>query len=241
MSILGRVLTALVATVLSMVPVVAAQNLTAADLVARNLRAKGGLDKVKTVTSLKQVGRVTLQGRDATMTIYLRRQEIAVAGQTIVNGFDGTTAWLVNPLSGSTVPMVISGPDADATKEQSDFDGPLVDSQAKGYTIDLVGAETLNGRPVQHLKITDRRQHVQHCYLDGDTALEAKIVSDMPGAAIEQELSDWREVEGITLPFSLRTSVGGRVVQQLVIQTVEVNVPLDDALFRMPVRSAGRF
>jgi len=219
----------------------APQGITADALIARNHQAKGGLDKIKAVQSLKQTGRVTMQGMEAPMTIYLRRpnllrQEIAVAGQTIVNAFDGTTAWLVNPLTGSTNPMVISGPDAETTKEQSDFDGPLVDSQAKGYVIELVGIEALSGRQAYHLKVVDRRLHAQHCYLDAETALEMKIVSETPGGAIEQELSDWRPVEGVTLPFSLRTSAGGRVMLQLAIQKVEMNLTLDDALFKLPVR-----
>ena len=238
---LRRVLIAGLTALLSAAPVVRAQTPTAESVIARNLQAKGGLEKIRAVQSLKQTGRVTLQGMDAEMTIYLRRpnllrQEIAIAGQTIINAFDGTTAWLINPLSGSTNPIVISGPDAEATKEQSDFDGPLVDFQAKGYTIVLSGTETLNGRSVTHLTITDRRQRVQHCYLDADTSLEVKIVNEMPGATLEQELSDWRDVQGVMLPFSLRTSLGGRTVQQLAIQKVDVNPSLDDSLFKMPVR-----
>jgi outer membrane lipoprotein-sorting protein len=212
-------------------------------LVAKNLQAKGGLEKMRAVQTIKETSRMVIQGMDATLTVYLRRpnqlrQEIVVSGKTIINAFDGTTAWLINPLTGSSDPTVVSGPMADVIKEQSDFDGPLVDYKTKGYKIELVGSETLNGKPVQHLKVT-RNQQVQHLYLDNVTGLEVKIVSESEVGQIEQELSDYRDVEGVKLPFSVRTVSNGTQMGQMTVESVQLNVKLDDALFKMPGKTVN--
>jgi len=211
------------------------------DLIAKNLRAKGGLEKLRAVQTSKQISHMTVQGMDGTLTMYgrrpnLTRQEISVSGQVIINAFDGTTPWLINPLTGSSAPIIISGPQADAIRDQSDFDGPLVDYRTKGYTIELVGLETMNGKKVQHLKLTGKNKPVQHCYLDNDTGLEAKIVTESPAGQLEQELSDYRDVDGLKVPFSIRTLSNGAVMGQITVDKVELNPTLDDSLFKMPVK-----
>lgn len=209
------------------------------ELIAKNIQAKGGLERIKAIQSIKQTARMTAQGATAQVVVYLKRpnllrQEITVAGQTMVNAFDGTTPWYVNPLAGATTPTAVTGPAADAIREQADFDGPLVDYKAKGYAIELVGAETLNGRPVQHLKLTGRNSQVQHCYLDAETGLEAKIVSQSQVGEIEQDLSDYRDVDGVKVPFASKSVSGGVVMATMAVEKVEFNLTLDPGLFKMP-------
>lgn len=209
------------------------------DIVAKNLQAKGGADKVQAVQALKQTAHVTFQGMTGTITVYgkrpnMVRQEIAVAGQTVVNAFDGTTAWSVNPLTGSSEPTVVTGPQADDIKMQSEFDSPLVNYKAKGYELQMIGTETRNGREVYHLKLTGTNKRVQNLYIDAKTNLEMEIVGDSSMGPIENELSDYRDVNGIKMPFMMRTLSNGAVLGQIAVDTIEVNPRIDDAIFKMP-------
>ena len=128
---------------------------------------------------------------------------------------------------------MVMGPQADAIQEQAQFDGPLMDYKARGYKIEYVGLETSNGRRVQHLRVLDRSQQAQHLYLDADTGLEFKIVTQTPTGSVEQELSDYREVQGIKFPFLIRTTANGVLQSQFVVEKVEFNLKLDDNLFRV--------
>ncbi len=141
------------------------------DLIAKNLEAKGGLEKLKAIQSIKQVNSFNMQGMEGSMTIFTKRpnrlrQEMTMGGQTVINGFDGVTPWTVNPLVGMNRAVAVTGPQADMVREQGDFDGPLVDYKAKGYTIELVGQETLGERKVHHLRMTSASRQVVHLYLD---------------------------------------------------------------------------
>ncbi|HUL74726.1 MAG TPA: hypothetical protein VLT86_16565 [Vicinamibacterales bacterium] len=237
-----RALTALAWMVVALVGVrLAAQDLD--DIVAKNLQAKGGADKLQAVQTLKQTAHVTFQGMTGTVTVYgkrpnLMRQEIALGGQTVVNAFDGTTAWSINPLRGSPEPIAVSGPQAADIKLQADFDAPLVNYKSKGYTLELVGIETVGAKKAYHLKLTSKDGRIQHLYLDTDTNLEMKIVTDTEAGPIENDLSDYRDVNGLKLPFSMRTLSGVTVLGQIAVDTVEVNPKIDDSIFKMPKSSA---
>ena len=74
------------------------------------------------------------------------RQESEFQGQKIVVGFDGTKAWMINPMMGQNGPQPIEGARLDMVKQQADLDGPLVDYKAKGTTIEVLGLETVDGR-----------------------------------------------------------------------------------------------
>jgi len=209
------------------------------DIVAKNLQARGGTDKLQAVQSMKQTAHVTFQGMTGTITVYgkrpnLLRQEIAVAGQTVVNAFDGTTAWSVNPLSGSSDPTVVTGPQAEDIKMQSEFDSPLVNYKANGSELEMVGTEMLNGRQVYHLKLTGKNKRVQNLYIDAQTNLETRIVGDSAFGQIENDLSDYRDVNGVKMPFMMRTLSSGVVLGQIAVDTFEVNPKIDDSIFKMP-------
>ena len=46
-------------------------------------------------------------------------------------------------------------------------------------------------------------------------------------------MSDYRDVDGVKMPFSLKQSLNGRLVADLRVSTIELNVPLDASLFRL--------
>jgi len=215
------------------------------DLVARNVQAKGGAEKLQAIQSLKQTAHVTFQGITGTITVYgkrpnLLRQEIVMSGQKIVNAFDGTTAWSVNPMLGSPEPKAITGPQADDIKVQADFDSPLVNYKAKDYELEFVGLETLGTRKVNHLRLTSKERRVQQIYLDAETNLEIKIVGDTQMGPLENELSDYRVIQGLKMPFMMKTVSGGMVLSQIAVDSVELNPKIDDAMFKMPKPSSNR-
>lgn len=219
------------------------QGISVDDIVSRNLAAKGGLEKLKAVNTMIQTATVTYQGAASETTIWskrpnLTRQEVHVNGQKMINGFDGRTPWVVNPMSGSSRAIEIPPPQADLIREQSDFDGPLVDYKSRGTTISLDGSESApgegsRGRLLIILKLTKGTQ-VTRIYLDGETYLEAKLSTVTDRLKLDQELSDYRDVMGLKVPHTIRTLANGVLQSEMKVKTVEFNKPMDDAMFRVP-------
>ena len=208
------------------------------ELLAKNFEAKGGA-KLRELQSIKQVSSMSMQGMEATMTVYTKRpnrlrQEISIGGQTVTNGIDAVTPWIVNPMTGSSRPIAATGPQADMLREQGDFDGPLVDYKTKGYTVELLGLETVGERKLHHIRMVSATRQVVHIYFDAATTLEARRVTEIETTRLEQELSDYRRVEGVMVPFNIRLLVNGVPQSEMKVKTVEINVPMDEAIFRMP-------
>jgi outer membrane lipoprotein-sorting protein len=222
----------------------AASAQTVDEIIARNLEAKGGAEKWKSVSSVKMIGRISMQGTELPLTVYAKRpnfnrQEIVLQDKQLVQAFDGTTAWMINPMMGGDTPQALPGPAAEMMRNSADFDGALVDYKAKGHTVELVGNEKLDATEVYHLKVTMKGGHVQHYYLDAKSGIELKTVADIDMGtgqkqALETEMSNYQSVNGIMIPHTVKQSVNGKPVVQMTIDKVEFNSAIDDEMFRMP-------
>lgn len=211
---------------------------TVDEIIAKNLAAKGGVEKIKAVQSIRSTGTMTAQGQSVVITAMskrpnLSRQEMTVMGQTIVMAFDGAAARMINPMVGPGA-MDMPAEQVEMIKDQSDMDGPLVDYKAKGSTIELVGNVTVEGKTQIHLRIARKSLPVQDVYLDSATFLEARIATNVPGSGvIETQLGDYRAVEGMMMPFSVKTVAAGMSLSEMKLDKIEINPKLDDALFKI--------
>ncbi|MFN8059774.1 MAG: hypothetical protein U0Q12_11495 [Vicinamibacterales bacterium] len=216
---------------------------TVDEIVARNLQAKGGADVLRAVTGLRMTGTMVASGDTVPLTIVMKRpnllrQEMTVQGDRLIQAFDGERAWTVNPLIGARQPRVVGGPQAQAFKDQADFDGPLLNYKDRGIEIVLEGQETYEGRPVHRLRVTRKIGPAQRIDVDVDTGLEVRSVMELDRdgnkLVVENLMSDYRTVAGIQFPHRLRTLVNGQPQTELRIKTIEVSPPIDDELFRRP-------
>ena len=216
---------------------------TVDEIVAKNLKAKGGAEKWKSISSVKMTGTFSAQGMEGPMSLYakrpnLSRQEITMNGRKLVQAFDGTTPWMILPDSEAAREMPAA--QGESVRNNADFDGPLMDYAAKGHKIELVGKEKVGGTEVYHLKLTKKGGSIEHYYLDTESGIEVKRTVDVDAAGmkqtIETELSNFKSVEGIMIPHTMKQSVNGTPVAQMTVEKIEFNAPIEDALFRMPAK-----
>lgn len=213
---------------------------TVDEIVAKNIASRGGAEKWKSIESMKMTGTIEAGGRTIALTAWskrpnLSRQEMAFEGQKAIQAFDGTRLWVLPP--GSDEPQEMKGAAAELAKTQAEFDSVLFDYKAKGHTVELVGKETDEGRPVYHLKVTRKNGDVQHYFLDAESGIERKITSALKGPAGQTatatiEFGGFREVDGVTVPFTIKNLLDGRLVSQVTVSRIEFNVPVEDDLFR---------
>lgn len=227
------------AAIALIVPAASAQTLD--EIVAKNLEAKGGVERLRETSSMRLTGTVTQQGmKGTTVTLSKRpnlfRRELDIRGQKMMQGFDGTTLWM--SVGGNPPQVMPDGPQTDALKRAVDFDAAFLDWQKKGHTLEYKGKVTEEGKPYHHLVFTPKGGPPIEYYLDPETGLETKTVMQMkdPGmqGKMETRFTDYRTIEGRTMPFVMTNIVDGKQVAQVRLERVEFNVPLDDALFRIP-------
>ena len=226
-------------------PVVPAAAQTVDEIIAKNIEARGGLEKMKAVQSIRLTGKMMMgPGMEAPMTLEIKRpknlrMEFTFQGMTGVQAYDGKSGWSISPFQGKKDPEPMSSDDTKEAEEEADIDGPLVDYKTKGHTVELVGKEKIEGSDAYKLKVTLKGGTVRYQYIDADSFLEIKTESKrtVRGSEMEFEstIGDYKEVGGLMIPHSIQSSAKGRPEKQnIVVEKVELNPKLDDARFKMP-------
>jgi hypothetical protein len=217
---------------------------TADDLVARNLQARGGTDKLKAIRSLRATGKmqqgsfIAQVGADS-MAPNLLRQTFTVQGMTQIQAYDGKTGWKIAPFEGRKDPELLGEEELRDLMEDANFLGPLVDYQAQGNKIEYIGKDTLDGDEVHRLKVTLKNGDIYYYYLDPETFLEVRMekVQFIRGAVHESviECGSYKLVAGVYMPFTCE--VGSKQSPErskITYEKIEPNVTLDPAEFKMP-------
>jgi len=83
--------------------------------------------------------------------------EFTFQGQTLIRTYDGKSGWVLNPFAGDKEAQPMSAEDVHTISDESDYDGPLVDYQAKGHKLEFVKKEEFNSQPVFRLKLTQKK------------------------------------------------------------------------------------
>jgi hypothetical protein len=217
---------------------------TVDEIIARSFEARGGLDKVKAVRSLRLIGHATVApGTEAPMTVEIRRPsflrlELTFDGKKAVQAYDGRQAWGIAP--GETQPRVLPREAEKSLSQQADLEGPLADYAAKGHRVELVGRASVRGKDAWRLRVTRADGDVEEHLIDASSYLPLLVSVDrtVRGVSVKSEtlFADYRPIEGGYLwPFRLESGAVGRPERQIMqLDEVDVDPPLDEARFTMP-------
>ncbi len=225
----------------------AAAALTLDEVIAKAVEAQGGQAALAAVNTQKATGKVMTQGLEIGLTMtYARpgrmRADASVMGMTIVQCFNGDGGWGINPMSGSQDPQPMSEVEAKLFKLQSDLEPPYVDYAKKGYTAEYIGQEDIEGTPTHRLRVDTKQNVVLDFWFDAESFLllkqNSKVSIDQGEFETQSYPSDYRQQGGLTVPFAIESRRGDQVMSQIVINTIEINVPVDEAIFVMPPKAA---
>ncbi len=219
------------------------------DLLAKNLAARGGADKLRAMKTVRIKGHT--EGGWATFevtTTYARtlkmRNDTAMQGITESSAVDGKQGWQTNAFGGRKDAVPMSPDDLTFALEDADFEGPLVDWQKKGHKVELLGTEDVDGSPAYKIKATLKSGTVQYIFLDADAFIEIKTVTQrkVRGSLVETEteLGNYQQVGGVFFPFSIESRARrSNYTSRFAVDSVEVDVPVDDKLFEKPATPGG--
>jgi hypothetical protein len=224
---------------------------TAEELVAKNLQAKGGIEKIKAIKTIRMVGQFEAGGFKATVGQESKRpdmvrQTFTVQGMTQIVAYDGSTGWQISPFGGRKDPELLGEDDLRGLAEDADFDGPLMDAQTKDNKIEYMGHDQVDGDDAYKLKVTLKNGDIFYYYLDPDTYIEIEVERQqfIRGSVRESVtlLGSYKPVNGVMYPFSIESGPKNNPDQRgkVTITRIEANVPVDDADFKMPAGPAAK-
>ena len=225
--------------------------LTAEQIVAKNVTARGGLEAWRKIQTMVWVGRMQVPSAPIPgMRFVLEekrpnktRFELTSLTEHSMRVFDGTGGWKIRPgRQGRSVTPYTEQEISFARGEQV-IDGPLIDYKAKGNTVTLQGIEEVEGRKAYRLNVRLASGQRQDIWVDAQTFLDVRmdrLSYNTAGAPriVPVYYRDFKPFEGLQIPTTIETGVGsGSPTNKMEIERITVNPPLEDRVFAPPVES----
>ncbi|HJY64875.1 MAG TPA: hypothetical protein VJ455_12015 [Ignavibacteria bacterium] len=217
---------------------------TVDDIINKYIEAIGGMDNLNAIKTMVLTGKFGGGGFEAPAIITFKRPDkvkfvMDFQGNSMIQCYDGTTAWQTNPWTGKPDPEKMPAERTKDMKEMADIDGSLVNYKQKGFTAELIGKEDMEGSEVYKIKLTDKDNDVTYYFLDTQTYLLLKESSKrkIKEKEIEAEkfYGNYQKQGGVMMALSVEFRAKGETTGQTgTIEKVEMNVDVDDAIFKMP-------
>jgi hypothetical protein len=197
--------------------------LSVAQIVDKNIAARGGLSAWHAVQTLTTEGMLDAGGKENHQLPFVMklkrphksRLEIVFKDQTSVQVYDGAAGWKVRPFLNRNEVESFTAAQASSAAAADELDGPLVDFAAKGTKVALVGTEPVEGHPAYKLKLTLRNGEQRNLWIDAGSFLELKADGEprMLDGKLHKVASyyrDYKTEHGLVTPRVLETAVGGQ-------------------------------
>jgi hypothetical protein len=218
---------------------------TADELIAKNIQARGGMEKMKAIKTMRITARFeggggfTASVGQENQRPNLLRETFTLQGMTAVQAYDGSAGWQIQPFGGKKDPELMGEDDVRDLLLDADFDGPLVDYKEKGSTVEYMGHDVVDGDDALRLKVTLKNGDILYCYLDPDTFIEIRreIQQFIRGSVRDRVMGfgSYKPVAGVMFPFSISQGPKNNPdAQTTTVQKLEPNVTIDPADFMLP-------
>jgi outer membrane lipoprotein-sorting protein len=232
----------------------ATQAQTADEILAKYFDNIGGKAKLEALEGVKMTAKLNMQGMELPFSMVQLKDGRQFSSATFQGMeikqevFDGSDLWSTNFQS-----MKAEKSDAETTENFKtnlglDFPSPFIDYAKKGFKIELLGKETIEGSETFKIKLTKKpikvdgkeTENIEFYFFDTENfvplVVEAEVKSGPAKGMVSQiKMSDYQEVNGLTFPFSTTVGAKGQPGGQTIVTTaIELNPKVDATIFTFP-------
>jgi len=217
-----------------------AHSQTVDEIAQKYANALGGLDNFKKIKTAKLTGTASAQGNEFPITVQIingraMRTDVDVMGQTITNAYKDGKGWKINPFAGAPTATDATPEELNEFKIQGSLASQLMDYKDRGYKVELLGQEDVNGVKTYKIKLTADDNKTTTYFIDANTYVLVKTIGVRNLMGQEMELETfYSEVKDVgNVRFSMMRSVhsGGQTLQEVHFDKVELDVPIDEKIF----------
>ena len=216
---------------------------TGADIAQRHAERAGG--KLEKLTAYRAEGRTFIGDKEVPFIMWAQRPdrlriESSTPSRHLVQVYDGVhPPWTSHSEVAGGAPQLMSGAEAREFIANADFDDPLVNSEAKGYSVDYAGEDEVDGRTTHKVLVMSKTDDICFLWIDAESneivrRMTYRIVQEQR-AVIDTYFKDFRPVAGVMFPHKVEARTNGRAIYTTLIDKMEPNpkkLPAD--LFARP-------
>lgn len=227
----------------------AVPDLTAEQIVEKNVAARGGAEAWSKIETMVWVGHMETQGSATAPVPFVLQQkrpnktrfELNAMGERTLRVFDGKHGWKARPgPDGAPDVKPFTPQELRFAQEQLVIDSPLMEHDAKRVAIELSGVDQVEGRKAYKLIVRTASGQRHNVWVDAETFLDVKYdrtsynKAGVP-ATVAVTYRDFKNVDGLQIPGIIETGAGsGKAPDKMVIEKVALNPSLDDRMFAKP-------
>jgi len=226
-----------VLTGLLMVAVINAQSL---EEIVKKYSEANKKDKVAAASTIKITAKMSMMGMELPMEMWMKnpykiKTLVSFNGQEIISVFDGEKGYSINPMTGSADAVEMTPEQVKQTQNSNVFQNQLETYQKEGK-LKLLGEENVNDKPTFKLQADLGDGNTSDMFIDKATFLLVKtsstVVAEGMTVTSDSYPSDYKETNGILFPMTTTVSTQG-MDMVLVFEKVEVNIPMEDSVFKI--------
>jgi len=233
--------------------------LSALQIVEKNVAARGGLEAWRKIQTMVWLGHIERASAGAASLPYVLEQkrpnktrfEIKVRNQVATRIYDGTDGWKLHPASNGRPDLQpFTAEELVFARDRQGIDGALLDYQAKGIAVTLDGIDEVEGRKAYRLSVNMPSGASHHVWIDAQSFLEVKYdQQSRNGLGLMGRVTvyyrNYQTIDGLQIPLLIESSLSSarniaRSTDKMVIDKISLNPPLDDQRFAKPRLPAGR-
>lgn len=219
-----------------------AKTAKAEEIIAKSIEAVGGEAALNKLKNRIAKGTLAVEGQEikGPMEVYERAPNFRYVKVEITSmgaqesGCDGKVLWEKTIMG----PRILEGEERAMAQRESRFNAVLFWRDFFS-DVEFAGEEDVNGQACYRLNYTTKTGTKESTWHDKKTYLPVKVTMTVKGPTGEIPLEifpeDYRKVDGVLIPFKTIQAIGGgmqRIV--LTLESVEHNVDIPDARFKLP-------
>jgi outer membrane lipoprotein-sorting protein len=212
-------------------------------IVAKYFKAIGQ-DNINKIETAVATGTTLQFGQETSFRQIQKRpdkayMEVLLAdGQIIKQGYNGISGWMLASWMNAAEPVELVGPDLKTIKDMGNIEGDLWNWREKGYKLNLAGKQDMAGKQVYQLSLTKADGDIDEMYIDANSYLLSKMIRktsiNNSEAEVEVFYDDYRNIDGILLPFQIEQRFNSQQGTLVTIKEIRFNIEVDDKIFDKP-------
>lgn len=206
--------------------------------------AASGQDQLSEVSTVRSYGKAEQLGMEVPFLQIQKRPnmiyiELDIGDTKMIQTYDGEAGWAIEPWE-QPGPRELMGPELGNLSRLAGIDSDLVDWEENGYILEYEGKKPSVDGEVYILKLRKNGGETYRFFIDSDSYMINRMVTEnsYEGNKVEGEtiLSDYRDIEGIKVPFRIEVQYDGQTLMTNVMDKIDFDVDIEEDYFTRPVQ-----
>jgi hypothetical protein len=207
------------------------------DEIVKKYSAANKQDKLSSLSTIKITAKISMMGMEMPVVMWMKspnkiKSVTTMSGQEIIQVFDGVKGYVS---TGMGAPTEMTPDQVSQALSQSVFQNKLA-GYLKDGKLTLEGEEKVNDKPAYKIKAIIEGGATAYMYIDKATFLLVKSSATVnqggQSIVVDSYPSNYTETNGILLPMKTTASMAG-MEMVTTFDKVEVNIPMDDSVFKL--------